>query len=146
MNERPFPGRWRRFAQFLRTQSFKSVIPRNVRLAEAPSFGKPIIFYDIHSKGGEGSRSTPRRLLPCRERAGRGLGALFGSLSSKPLQIRNNTSHVTTASAPQPLWLGGAHPGPQQIDIDLSGPVLTSRGTRFREKPEELARSIQASG
>src|SRR5260370_15091033 len=33
---------------FFGTQVFKSVIPRNVRLAEAPSFGKPIIFYDIH--------------------------------------------------------------------------------------------------
>jgi len=39
---------------FFGTQVFQSVIPRNVRLAEAPSFGKPIIFYDIHSKGAEG--------------------------------------------------------------------------------------------
>jgi len=30
---------------------FKTVIPRNVRLAEAPSFGQPIIFYDPGSKG-----------------------------------------------------------------------------------------------
>lgn len=32
---------------------YKSVIPRNVRLAEAPSFGKPIILYDIRSRGSE---------------------------------------------------------------------------------------------
>jgi chromosome partitioning protein len=32
---------------------FESVIPRSVRLAEAPSFGKPIVLYDIRSKGGE---------------------------------------------------------------------------------------------
>ena len=38
---------------FFGAQVFQSVIPRNVRLAEAPSFGKPIIFYDIHSKGAE---------------------------------------------------------------------------------------------
>ncbi len=30
---------------------FESVIPRNVRLSEAPSFGKPIILYDITSRG-----------------------------------------------------------------------------------------------
>ncbi|MEO6445399.1 MAG: ParA family protein [Gemmatimonadaceae bacterium] len=30
---------------------FESVIPRNVRLAEAPSFGKPIILYDVSSVG-----------------------------------------------------------------------------------------------
>jgi chromosome partitioning protein len=38
---------------FFGTQVFESVIPRNVRLAEAPSHGKPVIFYDIHSKGAE---------------------------------------------------------------------------------------------
>jgi chromosome partitioning protein len=31
--------------------AFKTVIPRNIRLAEAPSFGKPIISYDIGSVG-----------------------------------------------------------------------------------------------
>jgi chromosome partitioning protein len=30
---------------------FDSVIPRNVRLSEAPSFGRPIILYDIASRG-----------------------------------------------------------------------------------------------
>jgi chromosome partitioning protein len=38
---------------FFGTQVFATVIPRNVRLAEAPSHGKPIIFYDISSKGAE---------------------------------------------------------------------------------------------
>ena len=30
---------------------FETTIPRNVRLSEAPSHGKPILLYDIHSKG-----------------------------------------------------------------------------------------------
>ena len=30
---------------------FKTIIPRNVRLCEAPSFGKPAFFYDRTSKG-----------------------------------------------------------------------------------------------
>lgn len=34
-------------------QVFDAVIPRNVRLAEAPSYGKPIILYDIRSRGAE---------------------------------------------------------------------------------------------
>lgn len=38
---------------FFGSQVFESVIPRNVRLAEAPSHGIPVIFYDIHSKGAE---------------------------------------------------------------------------------------------
>jgi chromosome partitioning protein len=32
-------------------QVFRTVIPRNVRLSEAPSHGKPVILYDIHSSG-----------------------------------------------------------------------------------------------
>jgi chromosome partitioning protein len=32
---------------------FEAVIPRSIRLAEAPSFGKPVILYDIRSKGAE---------------------------------------------------------------------------------------------
>jgi chromosome partitioning protein len=38
---------------FLGSQVFTTIIPRNVRLAEAPSHGKPIILYDIKSKGAE---------------------------------------------------------------------------------------------
>lgn len=38
---------------FFGAQVFDSVIPRNVRLAEAPSHGMPVMFYDIHSKGAE---------------------------------------------------------------------------------------------
>jgi chromosome partitioning protein len=35
------------------TGVFETVIPRNVRLAEAPSFGKPIILYDVASVGAQ---------------------------------------------------------------------------------------------
>ncbi len=38
---------------FLGAQVFATIIPRNVRLAEAPSYGKPIVLYDIKSKGAE---------------------------------------------------------------------------------------------
>ena len=38
---------------FYGAQVLQTVIPRNVRLAEAPSFGKPIILYDPRSRGAE---------------------------------------------------------------------------------------------
>jgi chromosome partitioning protein len=42
---------------------FKAVVPRNVRLAESPSFGKPILLYDIRSKGCEAYLQVARELL-----------------------------------------------------------------------------------
>jgi chromosome partitioning protein len=41
----------------------QTVIPRNVRLAEAPSFGKPIILYDIKSKGAESYIRLAKEIL-----------------------------------------------------------------------------------
>src|SRR5207248_10828149 len=38
---------------FFGSQVLETVIPRSVRLAEAPSFGKPILSYDVRSKGAE---------------------------------------------------------------------------------------------
>jgi chromosome partitioning protein len=42
---------------------YKTVIPRNVRLSEAPSFGKPIILYDIRSRGSEAYVSLAREFI-----------------------------------------------------------------------------------
>jgi len=42
---------------------FESVIPRNVRLSEAPSHGKPAILYDVQSKGAQGYLALARELL-----------------------------------------------------------------------------------
>lgn len=39
--------------EFFGEKTFATVIPRNVRLAEAPSFGKPILLYDVRSRGAE---------------------------------------------------------------------------------------------
>ncbi|MER2561457.1 MAG: AAA family ATPase, partial [Myxococcaceae bacterium] len=41
---------------------FDAVVPRNVRLAESPSFGKPVLLYDIRSKGCEAYLALAREL------------------------------------------------------------------------------------
>jgi chromosome partitioning protein len=48
---------------------YKSVIPRNVRLGEAPSFGKPIILYDIRSRGSEAYVSLAKEFISRAESA-----------------------------------------------------------------------------
>lgn len=42
---------------------FKTIIPRNVRLAEAPSFGQPIIFYDPNSHGAAAYENFAREVI-----------------------------------------------------------------------------------
>ncbi len=42
---------------------FDAVVPRNVRLSECPSFGKPIILYDIKSKGCESYLALGKEIL-----------------------------------------------------------------------------------
>jgi len=44
-------------------QVFETQVPRSIRLAEAPSFGKPAILYDIRSKGAEAYLQLAQELL-----------------------------------------------------------------------------------
>jgi chromosome partitioning protein len=59
---------------YFHEQVLNTVIPRNVRLAEAPSFGKPIILYDIRSKGAESYINLAKEILN-HEKKGAGQGA-----------------------------------------------------------------------
>jgi len=75
---------------FFGAQVFESVIPRNVRLAEAPSHGMPVLFYDIHSKGAESYiqlakeviANAQKRLGQGTERAHQGAGTIAPAASA----------------------------------------------------------------
>ena len=49
--------------EFFHEQIFRTVIPRSIRLAEAPSFGKPILSYDPRSKGAESYIQLAKEIL-----------------------------------------------------------------------------------
>lgn len=49
--------------EFFSDQVFRTVIPRSVRLAEAPSFGKPILAYDPRSRGAESYIQLAKEIL-----------------------------------------------------------------------------------
>jgi len=49
---------------------YQTVIPRNVRLSEAPSFGKPILLYDVASKGAKSYMEAAREFLARHARPG----------------------------------------------------------------------------
>ncbi|HBD62977.1 MAG TPA: chromosome partitioning protein [Clostridiales bacterium] len=49
--------------KYFKNKVYKTVIPRNVRLAEAPSFGQPIMLYDENSKGSEAYMKLSEELI-----------------------------------------------------------------------------------
>ncbi|MGD0545545.1 MAG: AAA family ATPase [Candidatus Acidiferrales bacterium] len=58
---------------FFGGQVFETIIPRNVRLAEAPSHGMPVMFYDIHSKGAEAYVQLAKEVIAnAQKRVGQG--------------------------------------------------------------------------
>jgi chromosome partitioning protein len=48
---------------FFKNEVFRTIIPRNIRLAEAPSYGKPILTYDVRSKGAESYIQLAKEIL-----------------------------------------------------------------------------------
>ncbi len=48
---------------FFKEKVYRTIVPRNVRLGEAPSFGKPIMLYDIRSKGAESYLDLAREVI-----------------------------------------------------------------------------------
>jgi chromosome partitioning protein len=70
--------------EYFGARVFQSVIPRNVRLAEAPSFGKPIILYDVASIGAQAYLQVAQELM-ARTRAGAGIaGDVLPALATPP--------------------------------------------------------------
>ncbi|MBX9927385.1 MAG: ParA family protein [Gemmatimonadaceae bacterium] len=70
--------------EFFGPKVFTAVIPRNVRLAEAPSFGKPIILYDVASVGAQAYLSVAQEVMARTGRAGRTVST--GNTGNKPVE------------------------------------------------------------
>jgi chromosome partitioning protein len=49
--------------KYFKNLIFKTIIPRNIRLSEAPSFGQPILLYDATSTGAESYFNLAKELL-----------------------------------------------------------------------------------
>ncbi len=49
--------------EYFGAKVFRTPVPRNVRLAEAPSFGKPILLYDVQSVGAKSYLAVAQELL-----------------------------------------------------------------------------------
>lgn len=56
--------------KYFKEKVYQTIIPRNVRLSEAPSYGKPVILYDIKSTGSEAYLNLAREVVQNAERIG----------------------------------------------------------------------------
>lgn len=54
--------------EFFSDEVFETIIPRSIRLAEAPSFGKPILSYDVRSRGAESYIKLAKEILQNEQR------------------------------------------------------------------------------
>ncbi len=128
---------------------YDTPIPRNVRLSEAPSFGKPILLYDVASKGAKSYMEAAREFLTRHTRAsrrgntrmssggkrqalGRGLAALIPNASE-------STSEVSART------LAGS--GLRTLDIESIHPSSKQPRKHFDDgRLDELAESIRSQG
>jgi chromosome partitioning protein len=81
--------------EYFRERLFQTVIPRNIRLAEAPSHGKPVALYDPRSRGTEAYFELTGELL---ERNGMKLPHATGpsTESKKPAPERESPAGKVT--------------------------------------------------
>ncbi len=105
---------------------FETIIPRNVRLAEAPSFGKPIVLYDIASVGAQAYLGVARELVR-RHTAALQPGSPTSELSPEPALERATELISAPISEPRPESTPERAPTPAP---EYSAPV--------RETPPEL--------
>jgi chromosome partitioning protein len=61
---------------FFQNSVFETVIPRSIRLAEAPSYGKPILAYDVRSRGAESYIQLAKEVLAREHSAGQATQSL----------------------------------------------------------------------
>ena len=91
---------------FFGAQVFETIIPRNVRLAEAPSHGIPVLFYDIHSRGAESYIQLAKEVITnAKKRAGAGcVRSVTGA---------GDAASAATAGSGGDCGSGGSGAGPQ---------------------------------
>lgn len=98
---------------------FQTIVPRNIRLAEAPSFGKPILLYDVGSAGAQAYISIAKELL---ERHGRHVPAAIelaperSAVAASLTDISEESPAATSAAVPSAAVPSAAPPSPEATD------------------------------
>ncbi len=98
---------------FFGSQVFETVIPRNVRLAEAPSHGLPVMFYDIHSKGAESYIQLAKEVIAnVQKRVGQGTERFDSGAGAASAAAAGSGANSTSNAAGNSSDGGGTGAGP----------------------------------
>ena len=129
--------------EFFEHKVFETVIPRSIRLAEAPSFGKPILAYDVRSRGAESYIQLAKEILAREQNAGQAQRKVLGKglsalLASKPAaRVRLNAEPAREPQGPRVASIPISQIAPNPLQ-----PRTVFDATRL----QELANSIETNG
>ena len=82
---------------------FRTVIPRNVRLAEAPSFGKAALYYDRESRGALAYLALAGELIRREEEEAMAIGADVPDASEESFDVSTASADSASLSEPSPV-------------------------------------------
>lgn len=80
------------------SQVYKTVIPRNVRISEAPSFGKPVLVYDLNCLGSAAYLSLATEVLQREGLIGGGTAPTSTTPAATPLASQQSTAQLHPAA------------------------------------------------
>ena len=85
--------------KYFQDKVYKTIIPRNVRLSEAPSHGEPIIIYDSKSRGAEVYLDLAKEVVQMAKGLGKGIKCFF---KRKPVRKRQSRKSALKKLRPNP--------------------------------------------
>jgi chromosome partitioning protein len=101
---------------------FRTSIPRNVRLAEAPSHGKPALVYDVRSRGAESYIRLAKEILGAEARRRRQAEAAATQAAAAEIQPRAPLAGVHPQPSDEPVTTGVAFEAAAQADVPAPMP------------------------
>lgn len=104
---------------------YESVIPRNVRVSEAPSMGTPVVFLDPRSKGAEAYKAFAWEFMaknPTRFDLSQAVAAIKNVLPSKKKKLSADESEIESPADEEPPSEPSAPGEPDDSDSDNTAP------------------------
>jgi chromosome partitioning protein len=112
--------------EYFGAKVFSTPIPRNVRLAEAPSFGKPILLYDVQSVGAKSYLAVTQELLRRVESPGATIAQPVAVDHGSEPEIKAASEQFSASDGDSTAGASAPSPTESAAAPDLPAPVPTS--------------------